>query len=136
LKDDDRLSPEVKAYFTKDPDIYMYTEKMLKEVDAYHKAADKKILANYLFVIFIIKHIPYLDSRFVAAGNKFAEKLDGSPHKSERKDDCYDQILSNFPLVSDHLYAKKYLPQRTVKIMDGMIEDLRNGMAEMFRAER
>ncbi|KAI6243400.1 Neprilysin-1 [Aphelenchoides fujianensis] len=136
LKDNDRLSPEVKAFFTKDPDVYMFTDKVLKEVDAFHKAGDPKVLANYLFVLFIIKHIPYLDDRFVAAGNRFAEKLDGSPHKSDRKQDCYDQILGTFPLVSDHLYAKKHLSARTVKMMDGMIEDLRNGMAAMFRAER
>ncbi|KAI6198498.1 Phosphate-regulating neutral endopeptidase [Aphelenchoides besseyi] len=136
LKEDSLLSAEVKSYFTKDPTVYLYTEKMLKEVDAHHKAADKKVLANYLFIQFIIKNIPYLDSRFVAAGNKFATKLDGSSHKSERLDDCYDQIVSIFPLVSDHLYAKKYLSKKTVSIMNGMIEDLRSGMMDMFKGEK
>ncbi|KAI6217065.1 Phosphate-regulating neutral endopeptidase [Aphelenchoides besseyi] len=136
LKDDSLMSAEVKTYFTKDPTVYLFTDKMLKEVDAHHKAGDKKVLANYLFIQFIIKNIPYLDSRFVTAANKFATKLDGSPHRSERQDDCYDQILSIFPLVSDHLYAKKYLSRKTVSIMNGMIEDLRGGMMEMFKGEK
>ncbi|KAI6189416.1 Phosphate-regulating neutral endopeptidase [Aphelenchoides bicaudatus] len=138
LSQDRRFPKEVLSYFSKNPTIRLYNEKTLKELNAFYSSSTtrKETLANYLCVKFLIKQLPYLDSRFTAAGNRFAEKIDGSSHKSERPMDCFDVITENFGLVSDYLYVQKYLPKTTVRAMSNMIEDLRSGLSEVFKGEK
>lgn len=44
-------------------------------------------------------------------------------------------ITSAFPLVSDYIYIKKYLPESTVKSMSQMIENIRSGLSDVFKEE-
>jgi membrane metallo-endopeptidase-like protein 1 len=88
LKNNARISSEIHAYLSGDPEIFVYTPELFSQLNEVIKNTDKKTLANYLITRYTVSNVPYLDSRFTASANQFAQKLDGSPHVSNRDQDC------------------------------------------------
>jgi predicted metalloendopeptidase len=131
------IPPDVQTYFNTNPDIYVYTEKMMQELNTFLKDPNRKeTLANYLFVKLVARMVPLLDSRFVIASHKLIARMEGRQEQPDRKKDCYDTIIRTFPLVIDHLYAKRYLTDRTFNIMEAMISNTRISLSEIIRGER
>ncbi|KAI6190378.1 Peptidase family M13 [Aphelenchoides bicaudatus] len=132
-----RVPQEVKTkYFKNDPFIFIYTQEIFKQLDQIIKSTDKRIMANYLFTRYVVSNIPYLDSRFSAAGNRFAEQLDGFKRAPNRDQDCLDTITSNFPLVVDHLFIRKHFDGKAQESVAEMVEDLRSAMSDMITEEK
>ncbi|KAI6217687.1 Neprilysin-1 [Aphelenchoides besseyi] len=136
VRDNPLFDAQTKKLLGTDPEVYLYNVKILQAVDAFYKAANPKRLSNYLFLQYLLRQVPYLDTRFASAANRFAGALSVTDYKTNRPRDCADQISTHFQYVVDYLYIQKHLSPQTVRTMDKMIEDVRAALAQIFRGEK
>ncbi|KAI6212631.1 Neprilysin-1 [Aphelenchoides besseyi] len=136
VRDNPLFDAQMKRFLGTDPEVYLYSVRILQAADAFYKAADPRRLSNYLFLQYLLRQVPYLDSRFSSAANRFASSIFSMDYMSNRPRDCADQISTHFQYVVDYLYIQKHLSSQTVRTMDKMIEDVRAALAQIFRGEK
>ncbi|KAI6232870.1 Phosphate-regulating neutral endopeptidase [Aphelenchoides fujianensis] len=127
--------PKIQTLLAGDPKLFIHTPALITAIRPILAADDRKT-ANWLMIRYVLKQLPYLDSRFVAIGNEFAEKLDGSKHRSTRDQDCFDEIRRSFPLVVDHLYVRQFVSNRSQLGATRVMDKLREGFAGVLRGEK
>ncbi|KAI6212660.1 Neprilysin-1 [Aphelenchoides besseyi] len=135
VRDHPAFDANMKSYLATDPDIVLLNLKLLQATDAFYQAANPQRLANYLFLQYLLKEVPYLDSRFSTAANQFAQTLDSSTHMSNRPQDCVSQIKIHFQQVAEFLYIQKYLSQENMQHVDMMTENIRSALAQIINGE-
>ncbi|VDK18509.1 unnamed protein product [Anisakis simplex] len=125
------MPEDLHDYLNTDPDIIVNEMEFLKKLTDLLRAADPRIITNYIVWRYTSAWSFQLDSRYDDVQQDFLRMLIGKERKSPRWKDCSSAASSRMAYAASALYVREYFNEADKNAAMEMIRDLHEAFREM-----